>query len=184
MLRLSALLLLVFAFGSDAAPKPAPILSRVTPNEIALYQAYLRDSLSHSKSPAKMWFVDSETWPYATETACDVKLEQQGVSRALIQSVRDLGTARYLIPAFDIGFAKTFDPYAKTVNGTAPNFPFTTQTFSRVAFSQDGKQAFFHVTWLTSAPNRIPSGTGRDILAEQQGATWRFSTGGCVEFID
>jgi hypothetical protein len=185
MVRKPALLLLVSLSlsGCHSHPVPVAIPNRVAANEIAIYQAYLRDSFSNSKPPHKMWYVDTETWPDDEENACDERLAKEGVGSALLQALRTLGTARYLVPAFDIGFAKTFDAYRKTVNGVVLNTPFTTQSFSRVAFSPDGRQAFFHVTWLRGGGDML-GGSGYDILASQQGSNWHFRSVGCVHIID
>ena len=120
---------------------PTGLQNHVSPNEVAVYQAYLQDSFTDSKYPHKMWYVETETWPY--QTFCDEKLLKDGVQPAYLRALRDLGTASYLIPPFNMDFVRTFDAYRPTVNGRAPDGPFITQTLSRVAFSPDGRQAFF-----------------------------------------
>jgi hypothetical protein len=79
--------------------------------------------------------------------------------------------------------SETFDAYRPTVNGGAPDGPFITQTFSRVAFSPDGRQAFFHVEWV-KGPGLGQGGWGQDILADQQGSVWHFRAVGCPSIID
>lgn len=180
-------LLLIVSLSLSGCHNRHPVTTRlpnhVSPNEIAVYQAYLQDSYIHSEPPYKMWYVETETWPYPTQPYCDKQLLEKGVNPAYLQDLRDLGTARYLIPDFNIDFARTFDAYRSTVNGTAPDHPFITHTFSRVAFSHDGRQAFFHVEWVRG-PGMGQGGWGDDLLADQQGSIWHFRIVGCPIIID
>jgi hypothetical protein len=157
--------------------------NHVSPNEVAIYQAYLQDSYIHSESPHKMWYVETETWPYAWEPPHDKKLLKDGVNPAYLRALRELGTARYLIPDFNIEFARTFDAYRSTVNGTPPDGPFITHTFSRVAFSSDGRQAFFHVDSVRG-PGEALGGLGLDILADQRDSVWQFRAVGSPIIMD
>jgi hypothetical protein len=185
MLTRPALLLIMSLSlsGCHNHPVPTALPNHVAPNEVAVYQAYLQDSFTDSKYPHKMWYIESETWPYAEQTLCDKHLVEKGVNPAYLQTLRDLGTARYLIPAFNIDFVRTFDADRPTVNGRAPDGPFVTHTFSRVAFSPDGRQAFFHVDWVRG-PGIGQGGWGQDYLADQQGSIWHFRPVGCPIILD
>jgi hypothetical protein len=169
--------------GCHNHPIPTGLPNHVGPNEVAVYQAYLQDSFTDSKYPHKMWYVETETWPYPQQTFCDKGLLKDGVQPAYLRALRDLGTASYLIPPFNMDFVRTFDAYRPTVNGRAPDGPFITHTFSRVAFSPDGRQAFFHVEWVRG-PGLGQGGWGQDILADQQGSIWHFRAVGCHIIID
>jgi hypothetical protein len=61
-----ALLLIVSLSLSGCHNHPAPtdLPNHVSPNEVAVYQAYLQDSFTNSKYPHKMWYVETETWSY------------------------------------------------------------------------------------------------------------------------
>jgi len=185
MLRRPDLLLLVFLSlsGCHNHSVPTAIPNRVAANEVTVYRAYLQNSLTHSKHPQVMWYIETETWPYDDQSPCDKQLVDKGVRPAYLHALRDLGTARYLIPAFNIGFVRTFDSYSRTVNGKFPDGPFITQTFSRVAFSPDGEEAFFHVVWIRG-PGVGQGGWDEDILADKQGSQWQFREVGCPAIID
>jgi hypothetical protein len=157
------------------------IPSHVSPKEVNVYQAWLQDFHAQQKSPQKMNYVETETWPY--QTGCDKTLLKQGVSPENLQSLRDLGDARYLIPPFNIGVARTFDSFATTINGRSLNEPFFRHIFSRVAFSPNGRQAFFHAEYVRG-PGMGQGGWGEDILATDDGHTWHFQTVGCPTIID
>ena len=167
--------------GCHGRPKTIP--NHVSSDELAVYQAWLQESLLHSDPPRKMWYVETETWPYSEESSCDKELLKDGVKASYIQALRDLGTARYLIPPFNIDFARTFDPYRSTVDLKTPDGPFITRYFSRVAFSSDGREAFLHVAGV-KGPGIAQGGHGQDLLATQDGTGWHFRRVGCVEIID
>ncbi|HTC75369.1 MAG TPA: hypothetical protein VK684_07315 [Edaphobacter sp.] len=151
--------------------------------EIAVYQAWLQDFYNHSTYPQKMQYVETGTSFYGQEPLCDQKLLKDGVNPSYLRALRDLGTASYLIPPFDMGFARTFDPYVLTVNGKSPEKPFIRHIFSRVVFSRDGKQAFLNATYI-KGPGFGQGGTSDDLLASQDGQVWHFRTVGCVGIID
>jgi len=159
------------------------IPNQVSSDEVAVYKAWLQDFFTRSKLSHKTWYVESETGLYSQETACDKQLIAQGVKAAYIQALRDLGTARYLIPAFDIGFARTFEPYRSPVDLKAPERSFVTYHFSRVAFSGDSSRAFFHVSGVTG-PGIGQGGFGEDVLATRDATGWHFRRVGCVAIID
>jgi hypothetical protein len=169
--------------GCHKDPVTIALPNHVSPNEIAVYQAYLQDSFTDSEYPHKMWYIETETWPYPTLPYCDNQLLEKGVDPAYLQALRDLGTARYPIPAFNIDFARTFDAWGATVNGAPPNHPFIRYTLSRVVFSSDGRQAFFHVERV-KGPGMGQRGWGDDLLADQQGSIWHFRAVGCPIIID
>lgn len=169
--------------GCHKHPVTTAFPNHVSPNEVAVYQAYLQDFYIHSEYPHKMWYVETETWPYRTEPYCDKQLVERGVNPAYLQALRDLGTARYPIPAFNIDYARTFDAWGATINGAPPDHPFISYTFSRVTFSPDGRQAFFHVEWVRG-PGMGQGGWGDDFLADQQGSAWHFRRVGCPSIID
>ena len=184
MPRRPTLLLLVpfLISGCHSRPATTAIPNHLSPNEVAVYQAWVQDFYNHSAYPHKMQYIDPETWPYPQDHFCDQKLLQDGVQPAYLQALRDLGTARYLIPPFDMGFARTVDPYALTV-GKSPEGHFIMHTFSRVVFSRDGKQAFLNVSYV-KGPGFGQGGSSEYLLASQDGQVWHFRTVGCVGIID
>ncbi len=130
-----------------------------------------------------MQYVETETSPYPQQTFCDEKLLKDGVQPAYLRALRDLGTASYPIPSFNMGFARTFDPWGFTIDGKVPGERSIRQTFSRVAFSSDGKQAFLSVSYI-KGPGYGQGGMGQDLLASRDGQVWHFRTVGCDSIID
>jgi hypothetical protein len=177
------LILSLLISGCRGRPSTNAIPNHVTPNEIAIYKAWLQDFHNDSAYSDKMQYIETETWPFDQEPACDQKLLKEGVQPTYLRALRDLGTARYLITPFNIGFARTFDPFLYTVDGNLPEKPFIRHIFSRIAFSPDGKQAFLHVTYI-NGPGDGQGGYSQDLLATQDGQLWQFRRVGCVGILD
>jgi hypothetical protein len=185
MSRRPTLLLLVplLIWGCHNRPATNVIPNHLSANEVAVYQAWLLNFYNHSAYPHKMQYIEPETWPYPQEHFCDQKLLQDGVQPAYLQALRDLGTARYLIPSFDMDFARTFDPYTFTINGKSPEQTFIRHIFSRVVFSRDGTQAFLNVSYIRG-PGFGQRGLDQNLLANRDGQVWHFRRVGCVGIID
>jgi hypothetical protein len=169
--------------GCRDHPATNVIPNALTAREIAVYQDWLQDFYNQSEYPRKMQYVETETWPYPQQTLCDEKLLKDGVQPAYLRALRGLGTARYTIPSFNMGFARTFDPWGFTVDGKSPEERFIRHIFSRVVFSQDGKQAFLSVSYI-KGPGFGQGGLDQDLLATRDGQFWHFRTVGCVGIID
>jgi hypothetical protein len=173
----------------------APISSRVTAEEMQVYETWLQ----HRKlnSPEDVIQVLPETAPIPlTPERDDLRmfdrvrngLTHDGVSADAIAKLERLGDARYPLPAaLDPSIATFSSRCSGSCSNTAVGTVNGLAYFSRVAFSRDGQTAFLHIHYgecRTVGKNGAApvcgcgGGFSQYLLATKQGNDWSFKSVG------
>ncbi len=166
----------------------APIPGRVGRDEMGVYTAWLEGY--RSKHPSQTVQVFSVTFPLpfgsdertaAHDRVKDERkaLRHDGVMTSGLDELASLGNAYYplpeqLDPKLAISVSPCFGGPCPQKRAEDPNIEVVTVSFSRVAFSHDGKTAFLHAALGTTHGDIHYGGTSFYMVARKSDSTWRF----------